>query len=273
MTESNPLIFELPHDEYRARLRLALLKDKTDLKKLREKNVAEQADVSDIDHKLKLLDGDKNGTPGLIQIFSTQYELLAEKKAKADPDQITIDDAIAEQAEMYADGKWSEDAPEPRPKAGDRVRSLDGRGILVITEPVGYRPLRSEEGNEAYAVFIALAVPVAKTDGYTEDDLLQIFLAPESVRNEEGEWSECPPPPVDVNALKEAVKIGEAKGEGSDGDDERTGAGKTAIETDDQGPNVVKSPGRRKGRTRAAAGNLAGAVRKTTARAKSSRKK
>lgn len=267
------LTFTLPGEEFRRRVRHALQKDRETLKKLREKNIVEEADVSDIDHKLVLLNGDRDGTPGLIQIFSTQYELLEERtrQGKKDPDQMTMDDAIAQnEADNFSpamDGVWDDDVPEPRPKAGDRVRSLDDRGILVITEALGFRSrdLTSEGESAGYDAFTAFAVPISKTDGYTENDQLHVWLKPDSTRDESGEWSEIPAPPVNVDAIKEAVKVGESAGDNG----ERPKSAKTAIESDDEGPSVVKP---RRKRTRAAAGNLAGTAKRVVKKAKAGRK-
>lgn len=281
------LTFELPNDEYRKRVRIALLKDKTNLKKLREKNIDEDADVSDIDHKLKLLDGDKNGTPGLIQLFSTQTEIFAEreagKKSNPDKDQITIEDAIAEASyrEVEGEWRWNDQVPEPRPKAGDRVRSLDRPGeIDIITKPIGFELVSydaergdSVEDADRTPVFFVLVVPVSKTDGYTEEDQRKVFLHPESVRNDEAEWSEIPAPPVDVDAIRQAALVGEA----AEGEADETPTRK-AIETDTDSPNVSKGngngkPGRKPRRKSAGAGNLAGAVSRVAKTAGSGRKR
>lgn len=277
------LTFTLPSEEHRRRVRLAIVKEKDSLKKLREKNVAEEIDVSDIDHKLKIIDGDKNGTPGLIQIFSLQHELLGDQQKKGDPEQMDIEDAIAEGREREGGRRWADFVPEPRPKAGDRVRALEGGTILVIVDTLGYvmpehadfphGPQSADDHAKIVddvggGLFYADAVPIAKTDGFTEDDKERVWLDPLSVRDDNAEWTQVTPPARNLDSLREAARLGEA----TESETETETGSRTAVESDDEGPNVVKRRPRNR-RTRAAAGNLAGAVKKVTKKAGSGRKR
>lgn len=300
------LTFELPSDEYRRRLRHALLKDLGDMKVLRKKNVEEEADVSDIDYKIKLIDGGKNGTPGLLQIFSTQGELFAADDKKADPAQMSIDDAIAEST--YRDDEWVDGVPSPRPKPGERARALDGESLFVIVDPLGWERM---DGNNVdvdtkpeEALFSALAVPIAKSSGFTADDTVKIYLQTVSVRDEVAEWTQVPSPHPDIGEIRDAVKSG-TEPEDFEGapptvtDDQSTvtelsdfGSGEPSTEfnkvaegngqaLEEAGitspPPVESAEGNNsgtkpRGRKRAAAGNLAGAVKKEVARATGDRK-
>lgn len=269
------LTFELPTDEHRRRLRHALLKDLADMKNLRKKNLEEEADVGDIDWKIALINGDRSGTPGLIQIFSTQGELFGDRARTGDPAQMSIEDAVAEASYRESDDKWAEWVPEPRPKAGERVRALDGEGLFVIVSPLGYvrldglepQSLDAAAAPEA-AVFVAFAVPIAKAEGFTADDKVKVYLQGDSVRDEVAEWTQVPTPPnaVDTGAMRAAVEAGADDEAGTTTDLEEFG------KHGEQGNGAEPGVKPRKARKRASAGNLAPAVRKEVARATGERK-
>jgi hypothetical protein len=299
------LTFELPSDEYRRRLRHALLKDLGDMKALRKKNVEEEVDVSDIDYKITLIDGGKGGTPGLLQIFSgSPLRLLWPNNSPCVERRCRLKMRSSKQriADEKGGRKWVEWVPSPRPKAGERVRALDGESLLVIIDSIGWQRIDGKNADKDTtvdeALFAVWAVPIAKAEGFTPDDKQRVFLKTDSVRDEIAEWTQVPSP-VDVGEIREAVRAGIENGEDFDGapDDQSTvtelgafGSGEPSTEFDQAAENNGRalesagfSPppvdakegnnsGKPRGRKRAAAGNLAGAVKNEVARATGERK-
>lgn len=249
-------------EEQRIRTRHALLKDENDLKRMKKSNLEEGLDVGDIDKKLHILRGEADGRPGLIQMFSSQTELFDESKAKKkvdveDPAQMSIEDAMNMGG---SDGtRWVGWVPEPRPMLGQNVLGLDDEKYTIV-DILGFEPKSADVArgdDQAIApedgLFAAFVVPAHRAGGYTVDDKrkMHMLLAPEGPDDAEP-WQQVISPPVDVSAVKEAVHVGI-----------EAGAADTA---------EVETKPRRRGRPRAAAGNLAGAVKKQVAKATGDRK-
>jgi hypothetical protein len=258
--------YELDEDQ-RMRVQHALAKDEADLKRLKKSNAEEGLDVRDIDAKLRLLRGERGGKPGLIQIFSNQTEIFAEPGS--DSAQLSIDDALEGKGE--AGERWADWVPEPRPVEGDQVLMLDGSTLNVVTDSLGFEreggdgktpPTKKEIAAGVNGIFSAFVVAIDLYAAHTPDDKQKIHLV---FTPPDGGWSQVPSPPVNVDEIREAVKIGESKGD----DATITDLEDFGKHGDQESASEVEVKPRRK---RAAAGNLAGAVRKEVARATGERK-
>jgi hypothetical protein len=281
--------YELDEDQ-RARVQHALAKDEADLKKLKKSNSEEGLDVRDISAKLALLRGDKGGKPGLIQIFSNQTEVFAEPGS--DTAQLSIEDALNEPIVIGGNASWAPWVPEPRPAKGDQVLLLDGTTLKVVTDALGFMreggdgKTPPKDGEEITGVFSAFVVPVDLEGAHTPDDKQKIYL----IHSEkDGAWQQVPTPEAAIGELQQAARSGVENFDGAEADYEiveETPADDQRTVTDlaefgehgdsDTPPPVASENGdnskKPRGRKRAAAGNLAGAVRSEVARATGERK-